>query len=94
MFLDEATITVTGGAGGDGCVSWRQEKYIAKGGPDGGDGGNGGAIYIQADPNTDTLSDFRSVKNFKAQKGSYGEGQNKHGKSGDDLLLVVPPATW
>ena len=93
MFLDEATITVTGGAGGDGCVSWRQEKYIAKGGPDGGDGGNGGAIYIQADPNTDTLSDFRSVKNFKAQKGSYGEGQNKHGKSGDDLLLVVPPGT-
>ncbi|MDA1292726.1 MAG: GTPase ObgE [bacterium] len=93
MFLDEATITVTGGAGGNGCVSWRQEKYVAKGGPDGGDGGKGGSVYIQADPNTDTLSDFRSVKNFKAQKGGYGEGQNKHGKNGDDLLLIVPPGT-
>jgi len=93
MFLDEATITVTGGSGGNGCVSWRQEKYVARGGPDGGDGGKGGSVYIQADPNTDTLSDFRSVKNFKAQKGGYGEGQNKHGKNGDDLLLIVPPGT-
>jgi GTP-binding protein len=93
VFLDEADITVTGGSGGNGCVSWRQEKYIAKGGPDGGDGGNGGGVFIQADPNTDTLSDFRSVKNFKAEHGSNGEGQNKHGKAGNDLLLVVPPGT-
>lgn len=93
MFQDEAHITVTGGCGGDGCVSWRQEKYVAKGGPDGGDGGKGGSIFIQADSNTDTLSDYRSVKNFKAQNGSYGEGRNKHGKNGDDLLLVVPPGT-
>ncbi len=93
MFLDEADITVTGGSGGNGCVSWRQEKYIARGGPDGGNGGNGGSVYIQADPNTDTLSDFRSVKNFKAEHGSRGEGQNKYGKAGNDLLLVVPPGT-
>ena len=93
MFLDEATITVTGGKGGDGCISWRREKYIAKGGPNGGDGGKGGSVYIQADSNTDTLSDYRSTKNFKAQKGGSGEGSNKHGKNGDDLLLVVPPGT-
>ena len=93
MFLDEADITVTGGSGGNGCVSWRQEKYIARGGPDGGNGGNGGSVYIQADPNTDTLSDFRSVKNFKAEHGNRGEGQNKYGKAGNDLLLVVPPGT-
>jgi GTP-binding protein len=93
MFLDEANITVIGGNGGDGCVSWRQEKYVARGGPDGGDGGNGGSIFIQADPNTDTLSGFRSVKKFKAERGGRGEGQNKHGKSGNDLLLVVPPGT-
>jgi GTP-binding protein len=93
MFLDEAQITVTGGSGGNGCVSWRREKYVSKGGPDGGDGGKGGGIYIQADPNTDTLSDYRSVKVFKAQKGGNGEGRDKHGKNGDDLLLVVPPGT-
>lgn len=93
MFLDEATITVTGGTGGNGCVSWRREKYIPKGGPDGGDGGNGGSIYIQADPNTDTLSDYRSVKRFEAERGGHGQGQNKHGKNGNDLLLVVPSGT-
>lgn len=93
MFLDEATISVTGGNGGNGCVSWRREKYVAKGGPDGGDGGNGGAIYIQADANTDTLSLYRSVKRFTAEKGGFGQGQQKHGKNGDDLLLIVPPGT-
>jgi GTP-binding protein len=93
MFLDEATITVTGGTGGSGCVSWRREKYIPKGGPDGGDGGNGGGVFIQADSNTDTLSDFRSTKVFKAENGSIGAGQNKHGKQGNDLLIVVPPGT-
>lgn len=93
MFLDEALITVTGGSGGNGCVSWRREKYIPKGGPDGGDGGRGGNVYIQADPNTDTLSSYRSVKRFEAERGGHGEGQNKHGKNGNDLLLVVPPGT-
>ena len=93
MFLDEATITVTGGNGGSGCVSWRREKFIPKGGPDGGDGGRGGNVYVIADPNTDTLTMFRSVKKFQAESGRYGEGQNKHGKSGNDLQLVVPPGT-
>lgn len=93
MFVDEAKITVEAGKGGAGCVSWRREKYVAKGGPDGGDGGRGGHVYIQADANTDTLSDYRSVKNFKAQTGGSGQGKNKHGKNGDDLLLVVPPGT-
>lgn len=93
MFLDEATITVHGGKGGNGCVSWRREKYVPKGGPDGGDGGNGGSIIIQADPNTDTLSDYRSVKNFTAQSGESGAGRKKNGKSGDDLVLFVPPGT-
>ena len=93
MFQDEAKITVTGGSGGAGSVSWRREKYIPKGGPDGGDGGKGGSVYIQADPNTDTLTDYRSTKNFKAQPGGDGMKKNMHGKNGDDLLLVVPPGT-
>lgn len=93
MFLDEATITVTGGNGGNGCISFRREKYVAKGGPDGGDGGRGGSVYIEADSNTDTLSDFRSVKKFKAEAGDNGAGKNMHGKDGNDLLLVVPPGT-
>lgn len=94
MFIDEVSITVTGGNGGNGCVSWRREKYVAKGGPDGGDGGNGGGVFIQADSNTDTLSVYRSVKKFQAENGSAGHGQRKHGKNGNDLLLVVPPGTY
>ncbi len=93
MFQDEATITVTGGSGGPGCVSWRREKYIPKGGPDGGDGGKGGSVFLQADSNTDTLSLYRSTKNFKAENGEGGMKKNKHGKSGNDLLLIVPPGT-
>ena len=93
MFLDEATITVTGGHGGRGCVSWRREKFIPKGGPDGGNGGKGGDIYIQANENTDTLSAYASKKKFDAKKGIFGMGKNKNGKSGDDLILSVPPGT-
>jgi len=93
MFQDEAIITVTGGTGGNGCVSWRREKFIPLGGPDGGDGGRGGNIYFQADGNTDTLSDYRSTKNFKAEHGSAGAKKNQHGKAGNDLLLIVPPGT-
>lgn len=94
MFLDEAQITVTGGKGGNGCVSWRREKYVSKGGPDGGDGGTGGGVFIQADSNTDTLSVYRSTKKFTAEKGGSGQGRNKHGRNGNDLLLVVPPGTY
>ena len=93
MFLDEAIITVQGGQGGRGCVSFRREKYVPKGGPDGGDGGRGGDIIIIADGNTDTLSAFASTKNFEADKGRFGMGKNKNGKDGEDLILKVAPGT-
>ncbi|ALM09784.1 MAG TPA: GTPase ObgE [Candidatus Peribacter riflensis] len=93
MFLDEATIAVTGGNGGNGCVSWRREKYIPKGGPDGGDGGWGGDIVLVANPNTDTLSDFAAKKRFAAEPGQPGSGKQCHGRDGKDLVLAVPPGT-
>jgi len=93
MFLDEATIDVRGGNGGAGCVGWRREKYIPKGGPDGGDGGRGGSVIFLADSNTDTLSDFASKKRFEAEVGEKGSGKNCHGKNGVNLLLSVPPGT-
>jgi len=93
MFLDQATIEVIGGKGGRGCVSWRREKYVPKGGPDGGNGGDGGNVYIIANENTDTLSVFASRKKFEAPKGLYGMGQNKNGRSGEDMWLEVPPGT-
>src|SRR3989344_3322883 len=86
MFLDEATITVLGGPGGHGCVSWRREKYEPKGGPD---GGKGGDVFLVGDPNTDTLSDFAARKKFAAARGVYGRGRKKHGKDGEDLWLGV-----
>lgn len=93
MFLDEAIIDVTGGEGGRGAVSWRREKYIAKGGPDGGDGGRGGNVILIADENADTLSSFTSRKRFEAEKGRYGSGSNKAGKDGEDMTLKVPTGT-
>lgn len=93
MFLDEAIIDVTGGSGGNGCISWRREKYIPKGGPNGGNGGNGGNIYMKANANTDTLSNFSSKKIYKAQSGKAGQGSDKNGKYGEDLFLNVPPGT-
>lgn len=93
MFLDEATISVTGGNGGNGSVHWRHEKYIPKGGPDGGDGGCGGDVILEANANTDTLSDFAAKKRFAAQPGQAGSGQQCHGKDGKDLVLFVPAGT-
>ena len=93
MFLDNARIDVTGGSGGNGCVSWRREKYVSKGGPDGGDGGKGGDIILQANGNTDTLSNFASKKRYAAPDGAPGTGSRKHGKNGEDLVLFVPPGT-
>lgn len=93
MFLDEAIIEVAGGDGGRGCVSWRREKYVPKGGPDGGDGGRGGNLLLLADPNTDTLSSFTSRKKFEAEDGNYGGGSNCGGRDGEDLILKVPPGT-
>lgn len=93
MFLDEAIIEVIGGAGGKGCVGWRREKYVAKGGPDGGNGGQGGNVIFIADRNTDTLSDFASRKTFEADPGSGGGGSNKAGRDGEDRVLYVPAGT-
>ncbi len=93
MFMDEAIIEVCGGQGGRGCVSWRREKYVPMGGPDGGEGGKGGDVFLIADENTDTLSDYLSKKKFEADKGGFGSGRNKAGKGGEDLYLHVPPGT-
>ncbi len=93
MFLDEATIDVSGGKGGNGCVAWRREKYVPNGGPDGGDGGDGGDVVVIADPNTDTLSDYASRKRFAATAGEPGTGKNCAGHMGKDLILHVPPGT-
>lgn len=93
MFLDHATIDVSGGKGGDGRVGWRREKYVPLGGPAGGDGGKGGDVIVIADDNTDTLSDYAARKRFRAEDGEVGMMKMCHGKDGDDLLLPVPPGT-
>ncbi len=92
-FVDEATITVFGGNGGNGCLSFRRERYIAKGGPDGGDGGDGGSVYLRTKSGVNTLADFRYTRNFKAERGADGRGNNCTGKSGDDLFIDVPIGT-
>ena len=93
MFVDEAVIQVKAGDGGDGCVSFRREKYIPKGGPDGGDGGDGGSVIMVADPNKDTLLDFSSRHHWRAKRGQGGMGKKMSGLSGDDLVIHVPPGT-
>lgn len=93
MFTDYAKIVIKSGNGGDGAVTFRREKYVAAGGPDGGDGGRGGNIYFKVDPNANTLIDFRYTKKFKAQNGENGSGANKYGKSGEDLYINVPIGT-
>jgi GTP-binding protein len=93
MFIDRAKITVKGGNGGPGCVSFRREKYIPKGGPDGGDGGDGGSVYLRVDPAVDTLLDFSGRRNWEAKNGMPGEGANKHGADGEDLIIPVPAGT-
>jgi GTP-binding protein len=93
MFIDQAKIFVVAGNGGSGVVSFRREKFVPKGGPDGGDGGKGGNLIIQTDPNLHTLLDFRYRRNFKAQSGKHGQGANKTGRSGQDLIIRVPKGT-
>lgn len=92
-FVDSAKITVKAGNGGDGIVSFRREKYVPKGGPDGGDGGKGGDVYFVADSNLATLLDFQTLKKFKAEKGQRGGNQKKAGAGGEDLYLKVPVGT-
>jgi len=93
MFIDEAKIWVKAGGGGNGCVSFRREKFIPKGGPDGGDGGRGGNVYFQAVENLDTLMDFAGKHHWRAGDGQAGSGNNKHGADGQDLIIDVPPGT-
>ena len=93
MFTDYVKIIAKAGNGGDGAVSFRREKYVAAGGPDGGDGGKGGNVYMEVDPDRNTLIDFRYQKKFKAENGKNGEGAHKFGKSGDDLVIKVPLGT-
>lgn len=92
-FVDEAEITVEAGKGGNGCLSFRREKYIEKGGPDGGDGGDGGSVYLVADPALNTLVDFRFQPRYRAQSGQSGQGRNCTGKGGEDLVVSVPVGT-
>ncbi len=93
MFIDEAKIYIEAGDGGDGAVSFRREKYVPAGGPDGGDGGKGGDIVFVADESKRTLIDFQYKKYFKAERGENGSGVNRTGKSGKDLIIKVPPGT-
>lgn len=92
-FLDQAKIYIQSGDGGAGCVSFRREKYIEFGGPNGGDGGKGGSVYIEAVPNLNTLIDFRYHQHFKAQKGRNGMGSDKTGPKGEDIVIKVPVGT-
>ena len=92
-FVDEASIHVTAGKGGDGSASFRREKYIQYGGPDGGDGGHGGSIFLQGDSGLNTLVDFRHRRIYKAQNGVQGKGQEKYGKKGEDIYIRVPLGT-
>jgi len=93
MFVDEAKISVKAGDGGNGCVAFRREKYVPRGGPSGGDGGRGGSIYLEANPNDNTLLRYRYNREFKADRGRHGEGSNCSGVSGDDTILKVPVGT-
>lgn len=92
-FVDESTIHVKAGDGGNGCVSFRREKYIPFGGPDGGDGGDGGSVYLVADEGINTLVDFRFDRNFQAERGENGMGRNRTGAKGEDLEVRVPVGT-
>jgi GTP-binding protein len=92
-FVDEVVIRVEAGAGGNGCVSFRREKYIPFGGPDGGDGGDGGSVYLLADPDLNTLADYRYTRLFRAERGQQGMGSNRTGKKGADRFIKVPVGT-
>ena len=93
MFVDEATITAIGGDGGNGCTSFRREKFVPRGGPNGGDGGNGGDVVLVADSSVDTLLAFRYRPLLKSERGRHGEGSDKTGRSGADLEVRVPVGT-
>jgi GTP-binding protein len=93
MFVDRVTIFVKGGDGGNGCCSFRREKYVPRGGPDGGDGGNGGSVIIRAVAGTDSLAEIVNRKFWRADRGGHGLGSNCYGRNARDLILAVPPGT-
>src|SRR5271169_407775 len=93
MFVDEAKILVKAGGGGNGCVAFRREKFVPRGGPAGGDGGHGGSIYLEANPHDNTLLRYRFNREFKADRGRHGEGSNCSGHAGADMVLLVPVGT-
>lgn len=93
VFIDFVRITTEGGRGGNGVVAFRREKFVPKGGPSGGDGGNGGNVILAVNPQLHTLQDIRYHKQYKAQSGRHGEGSRKNGRSGQDLIIQVPPGT-
>lgn len=93
MFVDRVTVRLEGGRGGDGCISFRREKFVPKGGPDGGNGGDGGSIYLVSDEGVDSLVYFRFRPIIKAKRGEHGKGSNKNGKKGEDIYLKVPVGT-
>jgi GTP-binding protein len=93
MFVDEVDIHVAAGSGGNGCLSFRREKFVPRGGPDGGDGGGGGSVFIVATPTKNTLIDFRYHPEFEAKRGSHGQGSNKTGQTANDLEIAVPVGT-
>ena len=93
MFVDEVDIWVKAGHGGRGCLSFHREKFVPKGGPDGGDGGRGGHVILEVDPQLSTLIDLRYRREYKAGRGGAGQSNNKHGKNGDDLVVRIPPGT-
>ena len=92
-FIDTATIWLHAGKGGDGAVTFHREKFVAAGGPDGGDGGRGGNVVIQADAQLSSLIDYRFKHHFRAERGTHGQGARRNGKSGEDLILKVPMGT-
>lgn len=92
-FVDSASIRVEGGRGGNGCVSFRREAHVPKGGPDGGNGGRGGAVLLEADPQVRDLSRFRHDVHHRAEHGGHGEGKRRHGRAGRDLVIPVPVGT-
>ena len=93
MFVDRVTVEVEAGKGGDGCASFRREKFVPRGGPDGGDGGDGGSVIVVAEPGVDSLAALVHRKHWRAKSGTPGSGGNRHGASAKDLTIRVPPGT-